>query len=592
MSLSVSLYSYVDKGTGISEKGMIMKYRFHALAVALLAGALVLPGCAGNSGGSSSTGDASNSDTTQGASSEIKSVDYLHADYEDLKQGGTLTLPIDELSSQGNPFHMDGTAYTSTIWSWYNPNVIMYDDDFHPYANPDYVTDVKNETVDGKTVITYTINEQAKWNDGTDIDWTAFRDTWIISRGGDDNYAPSATDGYQDIESVEQGENAKQAVVTFNKTFPWYWSLFGYLANPHLVDPEVYSTGYLKTTHPEWGAGPYTVQTADYNQGYVTFVPNDKWWGKAAKLDSVTYRQMESSASLNAFQNGEIDATSAGNATRYAKVKDLANTTIYTATSNSIALTMLNAESEILSDIKVREAIFTGTDRQQLSTIRFNGMDYTETPPGSFIYYPSQKDYYQDNFSKVVTFDVEKAKSILDEAGWKEGSDGIREKDGQRLEIKYVLVGDSELSNSLALARQTMMKNIGIDMQIEKRSSTDFSQVYTNKEFDIFDLGFRSGDPFGAAWFGQIYQSDSGLNLSGTGTAEMDAKIAEVQALPTIEEQNAAANELEVEAFKLYGIMPLYCGPSIVATKTGLANYGALSFASMAPEMIGWVETE
>ena len=40
----------------------------------------------------------------------------------------------------------------------------------------------------------------------------------------------------------------------------------------------------------------------------VTFVPNEKWWGNKPKLDKIVYKQMADTASLNAFQNGEIDA--------------------------------------------------------------------------------------------------------------------------------------------------------------------------------------------------------------------------------------------------------------------------------------------
>ena len=69
--------------------------------------------------------------------------------------------------------------------------------------------------------------------------------------------------------------------------------------------------------------------------------------------------------------------------------------------------------------------------------------------------------------------------------------------------------------------------------------------MIAEREFDVLTSGFTSYDPYGVAYFKQVYASDSELNKSGTGTPEMDDKIAELQQLPTQEEQIKRANELE-----------------------------------------------
>jgi peptide/nickel transport system substrate-binding protein len=56
-------------------------------------------------------------------------------------------------------------------------------------------------------------------------------------------------------------------------------------------------------------AGPYQIQNFDKENGTITFVRNPKWWGKAGRLDSRTFLTMESAASINAFKNGQLDAT-------------------------------------------------------------------------------------------------------------------------------------------------------------------------------------------------------------------------------------------------------------------------------------------
>ncbi|MDR6938862.1 ABC transporter family substrate-binding protein [Arcanobacterium hippocoleae] len=554
---------------------------FVALSAAAM---LALSACGGKNVTSSGSAEKS------GKQVEVKGVDYTKAKYEDLKDGGTLTLPLVELSPQQNPFHQDGSGYTTDVWYLYNPQVALFDDKGEWYANPAYLTNVKAEEKDGNTVVTFDINEKAKWNDGTDIDWTVFRDTWTINSGKEpDKYPAGGTDGYDQIKSVEQGANADQAVVTFDGIYAWWQGLFNMWANPHLVDADVYANGYLKTLHPEWGAGPYKVKEVDFNQGVVSFEPNEKWWGDKAKLDTITYRQMETKAAINAFKNGEIDYVSAATKETYAAVKEMKDIKIYTAMIPNNSLLMLNSESEALKDVKVREAIMGGIDRAQISKIRFDGIPYTEELPGSFLLFGSQPGY-EDNFAKSVKFDAEGAKKLLDEAGWKAGEDGIREKDGKKLSLVYPVIGDAEVSKSIAKALQQMMKQIGVDFQIKERPSNEFSQVYTKKEFDAFMMSFRSSDPFGVAYFDQIYASDSGLNLSGTGTPEFDQKIAELKKVADPKEQIAAANKLEVEAFKLHGIMPVFNGPDVRAAKDGLANLGAMGFAKKPWEHIGWVK--
>ena len=543
----------------------------------LAASSLVLGAC--------SKGD----DNASGGDLEVKPEgDYNQTAREELKQGGTLTLPIDELSTQQNPFHADGTLYTSNVWRWYNPQLALFDGAGKYSPNPDYITDVKDEEVDGKTVVTFTINDKAQFNDGTPIDWKTFEHTWKFNNGDDESLAVSTTDGYKLIESVKAGENDKQAVVTFKQAYPWWQGLFNFLLPTQVKDAETFNNAYVKNLHPEWGAGPYKVESVDFNGGTVSFVKNEKWWGDEGLLDKMTYRYMEDQASINAFKAGEIDATGVAEKDRYATAKGMGDQVeIRVGLQPSNYLFTLNSKAPGLEDEKVREAIMTGIDRSQLAAIRFNGLDYSEELPGSFTLFQNQEGY-KDNFSEAITFDAEKAKKLLADAGYQPGSDGIVEKDGKKLSLRYVITGDSNMVKSTAAALQEMMKQIGVEIKIEERASADFSEIMKERDFDIIAMGFSSTDPFGVSYFDQMYNSESELNKSGTGSPEFDKKIGELQQIGDPKKQIEEANKLEVEAFKHYGIMPYANGPSMVATKPGLANYGAYSFAIVPVEDIGW----
>ncbi|MDO5098148.1 MAG: ABC transporter family substrate-binding protein [Corynebacterium sp.] len=560
-----------------------MKKNIRIAAMATLSvAALTLGACASNGEGGSSSGKAKVEVNLAG--------DYNELDRDQIKDGGELVLPIEEISEQMNDSHGNSTRYARDLNYWIHPKLTLLNGKGDWEPNPDYLTSVKDEVVDGKLVVTYDIHEKATFNDGTPIDWKAFEHTWKMTNGSNPDLQVSSTDGYDLIESVERGESDKQAVVKFNGTYPWWQQVFSGLLHPAVNTPEIFNEGFINNPHDEWGGGPFKVEKWDPNGGTVTFVPNEKWWGDKPKLDKVTFRQMEDKAMINAFKAGEIDSTRVANKDNLAVAQSMGDAIdIRGALQNSNSLLTLNAQAPQLKDVKVREAVFAGIDRAQVAAIRFNGLDYTEKLPGSFFLYQTQEGY-EDNFGSVVSYDPEKAKKLLDEAGWVEGADGIREKDGEKLSLRYIVIGDNQIIKSMASAVQKMLKDVGIDVKIEERPSSDFSKVITKKDFDIFPMGFSSSSPWGTAFFGQTYKSDSELNRSGTGSPELDAKIDALQKLPTAEEQIAEANKLEKEAFEQYGIMPMYNGPNLVGTKKGLANYGAYGFASVAMEDIGWAK--
>ena len=571
-----------------------MRKRIRVAAIAGISSlSLVLAACSSDAGsdGTSSSSGSSASSQGSGDNSDVKAAgDYNPLDRDQIKDGGELTLALAELSEQQNPFHANSTAYTWSTWNKMNPQVGLFDGDGTFHANPDYITDVKEETKDGKTVVTYTINPKAQYNDGTPIDWKTFEHTWKLNNGEDPALQVNSTDGYELIESVTKGTDDKQAVVTFKQPYPWWEGLFNFLLPTQVADAATFNDGFVNKLHPEWGAGPFKLDRVDFNSGEVTYVRNEKWWGEPAKLDKITYRQMEDQASLNAFKAGEIDATGVGSKDRLAAAKEMGDQVeIRTALRPSNFLLTLNSKSPVLADKTVREAFMTGIDRAQLAAIRFNGLNYSEKLPGSFLLFQTQEGY-EDNFGSVVSYDQDKAKQLLDDAGWKEGANGIREKDGAPLSVRYVTLGDSPMVQATATALQKMLKDIGVDCKVEERPTSDFSKVSTERDFDLFMMGFNSGDPFGVAYFGQVYGSDSELNKSGTGTPEMDAKIADLQKIADPDEQIKRANELEKEAFKEYGIMPYANGADMVAVKPGLANFGANSFAVLPVENIGWAK--
>ncbi|MDG4760266.1 ABC transporter family substrate-binding protein [Micromonospora sp. WMMD710] len=538
-----------------------------------------LAGCA--------AGSTSNGSTRPTPNAAPANLDYNPQPYEKIKDGGTLRIP-GSVIEQGNFFHADANLTAARLWFWYNADAITYSPTGEVQYNPDYFTDVKTEVVGGNQRVTITINPKATFNDGTPIDFRSVEATWKASNGSNKDFYASDTIPYSRIAAVHAGANDKQAVIEFTGVNAWWSALFTTLLHPKAaVDAKTFNTAYLKQVQPQWGAGPYVVTKYNASTGDTTFERNPKWWGKRGKLDKRVLVGLDTQAAINAFRNGELDYASASTAERLKQVSGVNGTEIRRGGSPFEYFLFLNAKSPLLTDIAVRKAILQSIDRPQIAQINLQGLDYSEPLPGSAIFYSFQKGYH-DNVSEIIKYAPDAAKSDLDAAGWKIGSDGIREKDGKKLELGYTLTGDDALGKATANALAAQLKPIGIKLTIKVTSDNDFDSTISGRKFDLFQAGNRSLDPFGARYLDGFYGSTSNENITGTGTPELDQKIKAAAEIANPDEQIAKANELEREGLAQYGFIPLYSGPSIYALPKGLANIGATIFGTPLPETVGW----
>ncbi|OIJ92411.1 ABC transporter substrate-binding protein [Streptomyces sp. MUSC 14] len=534
---------------------------------------------------SSGTG-ATGSDAKDTPAAASGAADYNPTPYDRIEDGGTYTS-AGTFDDQGNPFNVNATLTASRVWSWYNADAITYSPTGDVQYNPDYFSDVKVSVEGGDQTVTLTINPKAVFNDGTPIDWTAIRATWQANNGSDKAYAANSTDGYDRITSVEKGKDAKQAVLTFKGVYPAWSSLFTTFLHPKAATVGNFDKAYVKKAHPEWGAGPYTVGSWDTHSGNLTFVRNPRWWGRKGKLDKRVYVNLESTAAVNAFKNGQLDSVPAVDAESLQQVKGVKGTEIRRGGSPFEYSLYLNTKSPVLADKTVRKAVEESVDRAQIAKIQFQGLDYQEPLPGSAVLYSFQKGY-QDNVSAVLAYAPDAARKELDAAGWKPGSDGIRARNGRKLEIGYTLLGDDPLGKATAGALAAMLKQAGIRLVIDKADEADFAGILSGRKFDLFLSGNRSMDPFGARYLCDFYCSDRDSNITGAGTPALDKEIRATGRIADRDRQITAADKAEREALRQYAFLPLYSGPSTYAVKKGLANVGATIFYNPLPETVGW----
>ena len=253
----------------------------------------------------------------------------------------------------------------------------------------------------------------------------------------------------------------------------------------------------------------------------LTEVPNDKWWGDKPLLDKITFRAISPDATAAAFANNEIDSFDIGpDPDGYQRVKGVSDATIRQAAGPNFRHFTFNTKAGVLTDQKVRQAIVKGLDREAIGASDLAGIDWPVQPLNNNILLQNQEGYKDVAAETGIDYDVEGAKSDLDALGWTAGADGIREKDGKKLEVKFSQLSGVAVSENEALQAQNQLKeSASRSTSSTCRSTSSGRPLLSNHEFDIIAFTWI-GTPYPFQGVSQLYGTGSDSNysqLSDTG---------------------------------------------------------------------------
>ncbi|RVX38588.1 peptide/nickel transport system substrate-binding protein [Nonomuraea polychroma] len=514
---------------------------------------------------------------------EVPAISINPVAYEQVKDGGTLTLVVGQWPSQWNGYHVDGNqADTAEMLDVFMPQLMMADSEANFTPNKDYVTDVKNDMSSGKQVVTYTINEKATWSDGTPITWKDLEAQWKTNSGKNKAFKAASTDGWDKIESVEKGDSDKVAVITFAKPYLEWQGMFNrttsHLFPAKYVDtPEGFDKGYLQKIPAT--AGPFKVEKLDEGTKTLTLVRDDKWWGRKPKLDKIIFRAIESpAAQVNAFANGEIDAVEipSGAPAELKRAKEVPGAEIRKALSPNWRHFTVNNQSEFLKDKNVRHAIAYAINRDVITQSDLKDMDWPIQTLGNHVFMNNHKGYV-DNSGDLGKYNLEKAKQLLDAAGWKQEGE-YRKKDGKEFALNFVIPTGTPVSQTEGELTQAMLKEAGIKVTIRPVPLDKFFNDYIIKgDFDLVPFSWI-GTPLPIQSLAQIYKTGSESNFpKGSDPAvdaAIDAAVSEMDPAKAIEKANAA----DKLVWDMVHTIPLYQRPDIYAVKKTLANFGSRGY--------------
>ncbi|MFJ9845639.1 ABC transporter family substrate-binding protein [Kitasatospora sp. NPDC101155] len=552
---------------------------------AVLAVAVALAVTACTSGGSGSADNVAKSEPPRQDSQDINAKPL-----DQVKDGGEVRFQLDQWITQWNPLQVDGGTYTDTVDLIRAVEPALFGTDasgtFQP--NPDYLVEAKVASTSPQ-VITYKLNPKAKWSDGKPLSYLDFKADWQTSNGKDPAYNINDPSGYELISAVEQGADPTEVKVTFAQPYADWQNLFRPLIPAAGIStPDAFNKGWLEKIPIT--AGPFKIGVADKTAQTLSLVPDPAWWGTKAKLDKITFRVMDKSASIQAYLNNEIDLASASTAAAYGQLKNAKDTVIRTASPWDEQHISFGGNGA-LADQKVRQALGRALDRSALIKIANNGVPVEFKPLGNHIIMPNQTGY-QDNSGDWAKFDLAAAKKLLDEAGWRESGSGPRTKDGQSLELHWVLSdGTPQAQFDLATAAVAMWQAAGVKVDLDKVPANDFFAKYvTPGKFDL--ASWRNTDSFpnskSLANFRLPIGDNSFQNPSRLGSQGIDDLLK--KAAGTVDPVEAAKlyNQADAKIWELGHTVELYQRPVVAAARKGLANYGAFGLGSIDYSKIGW----
>lgn len=504
-----------------------MKRKLAKLASLLLTGAMVasLTAC-GSSDSGSSTG------TDNAAETETATQDSGAAPAEAAE--GEKIINVGVTSSLGgiNPFVIDQTEI----------NKYAVDLMFLPLVELDKDSNFQNMLADSITTedninFVVHIDDAATWSDGQpvtayDLEYTVLRLASPVVNNT--TLMLYAFEGTTDEGFVEEGATSMagltvlddktlqftskypMSLTTFNNTYGRYLRALPKHVIEQFSEEELLTADWFN--HPDVIDGPFLLTDYDADH-YISYVANENYFKGAPKLDKLNIKIVDGSQVYAGLQSGEIDITQLTMTsipeTDYESIEKLEN--VKAVYGSPITNQSAFIQTANISDVRVRQALVYAIDRQQLvdQLLKGNG----EVIDG----FVSSASPYYDSSIEPLPYDPEKAKALLEEAGW-DGSQTLR---------FYVWSGDTTFVNGAQILA-AQWGAVGINVEITTLDLASLMSVAGSTDYDILAVQYTYApvDPYpDVAWL----LSGEG-SWTGYAADEINAALEDTQTTTDVEQ--------------------------------------------------------
>ena len=241
------------------------------------------------------------------------------------------------------------------------------------------------------------------------------------------------------------------------------------------------NTEYLMTHTP--GTGPYMFESVNETATEYTFVKNPNYWGEDPDVDRFIVKVIPESK-VAAMRAGEVDfimGSDTLDANSYLELSQVEGITGVISDFDFVTeFIALNDEVAPLDDLNVRTAIQMAIDKESIAQNIYSGL---RTKADSVM--PAAMPYCVATVS-TPDYDMDGAIALLEGSGWVDSNgDGIREKDGQALSLKYTYDSGDALNKSLATAVKSQLAAVGINVETEGQEMMTWWQEGVAGNYDL-----------------------------------------------------------------------------------------------------------
>jgi peptide/nickel transport system substrate-binding protein len=391
---------------------------------------------------------------------------------------------------------------------------VRYNDKAEPV--PDALSEIPtvangDVSKDGLT-LKYKLRHNITFQDGVPLTCKDLKFTWQAVMNPHNNVV--TTDGYKDIKDIDCSDPFV-AVVHMKRLYAPYlqqlWSVNGNapIEPAHILAKYNDAKGSFNTAPYNSlpiGSGPFRVVQWQRGQE-IHMKAYPKYFLGKPKLNEVIYKIMSDENTLETqLQTHDIDMLAQGTAINWPRYSALGSDP-----SNGLKAIRVdsyqwshidfNLNRPIVDDVNVRRALAYGTDRADI----MSKVEHGSATPAETDQHPTLS-WAHTNDIMHYPYDPAKARALLDSDGWKVGPDGVRVKNGQRLEFTYSTQTESTNGRAIQTFVQRQWREIGVQ--------ADVKNYPTNQFFDNSTNGILQGghyDVAGFSWIGAADPDDSAI---------------------------------------------------------------------------------
>ena len=327
--------------------------------------------------------------------------------------------------------------------------------------------------------------------------------------------------------------------------------------------------------HPV-GTGPFTwVERVPGD--HITLTANPHYHGEGPHLERLVVKYVPDLTVLfTQFQTGDIDYIGLQGITpdHYDEAKKLTDRMVTPVPQAFIENIALNLGKPAFKDPAVREALYLAMDKKSIIEQIYYGLP---TPTESYL--PRQSWAFNPDLPQQ-TYDPEKAKRLLDDAGWKPGSDGVREKEGVRLEFTNSTTAGNHVREQAQQLLQQNWADIGAKMTISNLPpAVMWGDYWMLSKFESAMVGidFMIGpDPDATDYFSSksiAAKGGGGQNTCQYVNPLVDGCLAEGASSADPAKRKAAYLKMQEQTRKDLPYLPIFQYAMVQGTKNKLQGF-------------------